>query len=146
MTDTAGNNCQSDYSLDNQVGYLMRLANQRHAAIFQANTVYGLTPTQFSALVRLAEHGQCSQNHLGRLASMDVATIKGVVDRLKHKGFVTVEKDPDDKRRALISLSAEGETMISGMKEAGHFITSETLKPLTTSEARSLVRILGKMA
>lgn len=145
MTDPAAST-KTEYTLDNQVGYLMRLASQRHAAIFQANAVYGLTPTQFSALIRLSEHGQCSQNHLGRLASMDVATIKGVVDRLKNKGFITVEKDPDDKRRALISLSAEGLSMIADMKQAGHRITSETLKPLTAAESRSLIRILNKMA
>lgn len=135
----------SGYSLDEQVGYLLRLANQRHAAIFQANTVRNLTPTQFSTLIRLSEQGKCSQNRLGRLASMDVATIKGVVDRLRQKGFVSVEKDPDDKRRTLISLTPESAAMIAEMKAAGHLITDETLEPLTASEKRNLVRILKKI-
>ncbi len=134
-----------DYALDEQVGYLLRLASQRHAAIFQANTVHKLTPTQFSTLIRLAEQGKCSQNRLGRLASMDVATIKGVVDRLRQKGFVTVEKDPNDKRRALISLTPEAVAMISEMTAAGHLITDETLTPLTESEKRNLVRLLKKI-
>ncbi|MTI02946.1 MarR family winged helix-turn-helix transcriptional regulator, partial [Roseibium sp. RKSG952] len=82
MTDS-----DDSYLLDSQVGYLLRLANQRHASIFQSHTLEGLTPTQFAALVRIAELGKCSQNRLGRLAAMDVATIKGVVDRLKQKGF-----------------------------------------------------------
>ena len=134
-----------DYALDEQVGYLLRLASQRHAAIFQTNTVRNLTPTQFSALIRLSEQGKCSQNRLGRLASMDVATIKGVVDRLRQKGFVSVEKDPHDKRRALISLTPEAAWMIDEMKAAGHLITEETLQPLTASEKRNLVRILKKI-
>ena len=74
---------QDPYRLDDQAGYLLRLASQRHAAIFQSLTLEGLTPTQFSALIRISEQGQCSQNHLGRLAAMDVATIKGVADRLR---------------------------------------------------------------
>ncbi|MBO9446769.1 MarR family transcriptional regulator [Ruegeria sp. R14_0] len=134
------------YALDEQVGYLLRLANQRHASIFQSHTIEGLTPTQFAALIRIAELGKCSQNRLGRLAAMDVATIKGVVDRLRQKGLTLVEPDPDDKRRTLISLSPEGEALVSRMKDVGQKITSETLKPLTTAEQRNLIRILRKIS
>ena len=91
-----------DYVLDEQIGYLLRLAGQRHAAIFQSLISEGLTPTQFSTLIRISEHGQVSQNHLGRLAAMDVATIKGVVDRLKAKALVIARPDPGDKRRSNI--------------------------------------------
>ena len=63
------------YELDAQVGYLLRLASQRHAVIFQAQISYGLTPTQFSTLIRVAEKGAVSQNQLGRLAAMDTACL-----------------------------------------------------------------------
>ncbi|MFT7594928.1 MAG: DNA-binding MarR family transcriptional regulator [Paracoccaceae bacterium] len=134
------------YNLDDQVGYLLRLASQRHAAIFQSHTREGLTPTQFSALIRISEQGQCSQNHLGRLAAMDVATIKGVVDRLRQKGLTVTEADPNDKRRMLISLSPEGAALVKEMHKVGHAITAETLSPLTTAEKRSMARMLRKMA
>lgn len=134
------------YLLDYQVGYILRLASQRHAAIFQANTIEGLTATQFAALVRLSEHGKCSQNRLGRLAAMDVATIKGVVDRLRQKGFTLTEPDPDDKRRTLISLSPEGEALVARMKEVGARITEETLAPLGPAEQRNLIRLLQKIS
>ena len=133
------------YYLDDQVGYLLRLVSQRHALIFQANTVDGLTPTQFSALVRISEVGSCSQNHLGRMAAMDVATIKGVVDRLRQKGLVTVTPDQTDRRRAVIALSDEGTALVEKMKAAGHKITAETLAPLSAAEQRSLLKTLRKM-
>lgn len=135
-----------NYALDEQVGYLLRLANQRHASIFQSHTLEGLTPTQFAALIRIAELGKCSQNRLGRLAAMDVATIKGVVDRLRQKGLTIIEPDPDDKRRTLISLSPEGEALVARMKDIGQKITNETLKPLTAAEQRNLIRILRKIS
>lgn len=134
------------YNLNDQIGYLLRLANQRHAMIFQNNTMYGLTPTQFAALMRIAEHGKCSQNHLGRLAAMDVATIKGVVDRLRQKGLALAEPDPGDKRRMLISLSEKGETIVEQMRQIGRNITEETLSPLTASEQRNLIKILRKIS
>ena len=79
---------EEPYVLDDQIGYLLRLANQRHTLIFQEQAVLELTPTQFSAMVRLLDEGECSQNELGRRTAMDVATVKGVVDRLRAKGLV----------------------------------------------------------
>ncbi len=134
------------YRLDDQIGYLLRLASQRHATIFQSQTIEGLTPTQFSALIRLSEQGKCSQNRLGRLAAMDVATIKGVADRLRQKGLIVAEPDPDDKRRTLISLSSAGAALVARMQSIGHAITSETLNPLTITEQRSLTKLLRKLA
>lgn len=113
--------------------------------IFQAHTLHGLTPTQFTALIRVAEQGECSQNHLGRLAAMDVATIKGVVDRLREKGLITIKPAPHDRRRSLISLSPEGEKLVGPLREVGHRITQETLQPLTASEQRNLLKILRKI-
>lgn len=145
MTNTE-NPPEGVYNLDDQVGYLLRLANQRHAAIFQAHTLYGLTPTQFAALIRIAEEGECSQNHLGRLAAMDVATIKGVVDRLRQKGLTKAAPAPNDKRRSLISLTPKGEQVVAEMREVGRRITRETLQPLTASEERNLLKILRKLS
>ena len=105
------------YVLDEQVGYLLRLATQRHTALFQSLIPEGITPTQFSAMIRLSEEKGCSQNHLGRLAGMDVATIKGVIDRLTQKGLTQVAADPTDRRRSAISLTDEGTAMIDRLMD-----------------------------
>ena len=44
-----------------------------------------------------------SQNRLGRLKAMDVATIKGVIDRLTARGLTETSADPKDGRRLLVS-------------------------------------------
>lgn len=134
------------YVLDDQVGYLLRLASQRHAAIFQASSLEGLTPTQFAALVRIGEQGKVSQNHLGRLAAMDVATIKGVVDRMRQKGLTRSEPDPKDKRRTLISLSPEGKALLQRMRKVGHEITEQTLGPLDEADRKAFLEMLRKLA
>ncbi len=136
---------ESDYVLENQIGYILRLASQRHSVIFQEHTIENITPTQFSALVRISENGECSQNHLGRLAGMDVATIKGVVDRLIQRGLVKSRPDTKDKRRLLVSLTEVGNLLIKDMKKAGRKITAETLLPLTSQEQKTLIKILKKI-
>ncbi|KMW60101.1 Transcriptional regulator, MarR family [Candidatus Rhodobacter oscarellae] len=133
------------YRLSEQVGYLLRLASQRHATIFQALISEDLTATQFSTLIRIAEHGHASQNHLGRMAAMDVATVKGVVDRLKSKGLVTSTADPKDKRRSNISLTHKGAVIVDTLVRDGLRITEETLRPLTRAEQRTFLALLAKL-
>lgn len=135
-----------DYCLDQQVGYLLRLASQRHATIFLQEISENLTPTQFSTLMRVSEGGELSQNHLGRSASMDVATVKGVVDRLKAKELVQSRSDKDDKRRLLISLTPKGSELIETLKEDGTRITESTLAPLRNAERKTLISLLMKIS
>ncbi|MEO9820213.1 MAG: MarR family winged helix-turn-helix transcriptional regulator [Paracoccaceae bacterium] len=145
MTTNHVNTENPDYSLEDQIGFMLRVASQRHANIFQSNIVGRLTPTQFSTIIRLAEVGKVSQNHLGRLTAMDVATIKGVVDRLKTKGLIQSEPDLVDKRRSVISLSPQGEALVSDLKRAGRQISTETLAPLNAKEQKTLLGLLRKI-
>lgn len=134
------------YILEEQIGYILRMASQRHATIFQSLSPEGLTPRQFSVLVRIDEVGPCSQNHLGRLTAMDVATIKGVVDRLKRKGLVALEPDESDKRRTIIRLTRSATSMIKHLHAVGRQISAETSKPLSDDERDTLIRLLKKIS
>ena len=91
--ETGSMNPSDPYVLERQVGFVMRRAVQRHIAIF-SSLIPELTPTQFAALAKLCELGQASQNELGRLTSMDAATIKGVVDRLRARDLISAAPLP----------------------------------------------------
>lgn len=135
-----------DYVLDHQVGFLLRRANQRHTGIFSRLMPEGVTPTRFAALVKLHEHGAVSQNRLGRLTAMDVATIKGVVDRLRDRGLVTSTRDTEDARRQLVSLTEAGRALVVGMLPVARDVTRETTAPLSPAEARMLEELLAKIS
>ena len=133
------------YVLEEQVGFLMRVATQRHSAIFTSDMVDGLTPPQFAALAKLLEVGPCSQNHLGRLIYLDAATIKGVVDRLLARGLVTTGHDPQDRRRRAVMLTASGRRVTEAAISVAAEITAQTLAPLSVEEQRAVVRFLKKL-
>ncbi len=76
---------------------------------------------------------------------MDVATVKGVVDRLRDKGLIGSRPDPGDGRRSLISLTEAGELVIAELKAAGSRITTETLAPLEVAEREVFVGLLRKL-
>jgi DNA-binding MarR family transcriptional regulator len=133
------------YVLDEQVGFLLRVAMQRHTSIFMSRMIEGLTQTQFAALSKLHEVGPCSQNHLGRLIFLDAATIKGVVDRLGVRGFVTALADPNDRRRRAVALTERGREVTQTAQAVAAEITAATLSPLTEDERRLASQLLKKL-
>jgi len=137
---------RTGYVLDEQVGFLMRVAMQRHTSIFMSRMIEGLTQTQFAAMAKLHEVGPCSQNHLGRLIYLDAATIKGVVDRLSARGFVTALNDPNDRRRRAVALTERGREVTEAAMTVAAEITAATLAPLTPDEQRLVTRLLKKLA
>jgi len=136
---------QGRYVLDDQGGFLMRVAMQRHTSIFTSRMIEGLTQTQFAALAKLYEVGPCSQNHLGRLIYLDAATIKGVVDRLHLRGLVTALNDLKDRRRRAVALTDRGRQVTEAAMRVAAEITAATLAPLTADEQRQISKLLRKL-
>jgi len=133
------------YVLDEQIGFILRQVSQRHAAIFARDIGIDLTPTQWAALAKLQETGPCSQNLLGRLTAMDVATIKGVIDRLTARGLTETSPDPEDGRRLLVSLTRAGQQMAEKAAPSALAISRETLAPLDAKEREALMVLLNKL-
>ena len=136
---------QGGYSLDEQVGFLLRVAMQRHTAIFATRMTEGLTQTQFAALAKLYDLGPCSQNHLGRHIYLDAATVKGVVDRLAARGLLTAVADPQDRRRRAVTLTERGRAVTEQAIAVAAEITAATLAPLGEDEQAAVVRLLKKL-
>ena len=133
------------YILDDQVGFLLRQAQQRHTNIFAALMVEELTPTQWAVLAKLRECGPCSQNLLGRQTAMDAATIKGVIDRLTKRGVTVTTADPGDGRRLMVALTPAGEAIYERGKPMAERITAATLEPLSAAEREAFVRLLRRL-
>ena len=104
-----------------------------------------VTPTQWAALAKLHEIGPTSKNLLGRMTAMDVATIKGVVDRLMKRGFLRSKPDAADARRRLIAFSGVGRAFVEASFVAAHEIARETLAPLGEGEQAAFFALLEKL-
>ena len=137
----------TNYNLEDQVGHLMRRANQRHAAIFfEGLNDQQLTAMQFAVLVKISDEEEVSQNRLGRLAAMDPATVQGVVRRLKERALIDARPDPDDRRRSLWRLSKAGKSLVIAAIPIAKQITERTLGPLTKSERNTFLALLRKLS
>jgi len=133
------------YVLDHQIGFALRLAHQRHTALFAERMGEDLTTTQWAALAKLWQTGPTSQNRLGRLTGMDASTIRGVVARLMKHGLVDTRPDKEDARLLLIGLTRDGTQLYRTLAPIALEITEETLSPLGKDERETLMRLLDKL-
>ncbi len=134
------------YSLDEQIGHLLRRAYQRAAATFMATSRSVATPMQFAVLARLWEKGRVSQNELGRLAAMDPPTVHGVVRRLRERRFITSLRDPADRRLILYQLTPSGRRLVRELIELEAVTTARILAPLSIPQRHQLLDLLRPIA
>ena len=134
------------YTIEQQVGFLLRRAHQRSSGIFQNEFAdSGLTPLQFTSLVKIRDQGRASQNLLGRLTHADPATIMGVINRLVDRGLIRKSADPDDKRKSILILTSKGLNLIESLETAAREVSEETLAPLSPNEQKTFLRLLTKL-
>lgn len=134
------------YVLESQVGHLLRRANQRHTALFARRFMaFDLTPLQFAVLMKLREAGPLSQNLLGRQTAMDPNTVQGVILRLLRRRLIDRSSSPEDKRRKVLALTAEGSALADKLVTDGLAISEETLAPLNAAQRRQFLTLLGKL-
>ena len=144
---TSGATPAARFRLDGQVGFLLRRAYQRASANLARGTArYRVTVPQFAALARLYEHGELSQNLLGRLVAMEPANIRDVVRRLARRGLVATGPAAGDARLVQVSLTAAGRVLAGRLIAIDIACTEQTLAALRPGERRTLCELLLRLA
>ncbi|MEQ1536341.1 MAG: MarR family transcriptional regulator [Burkholderiaceae bacterium] len=127
-------------------GHLIRRAHQLAVSIFAENTVtFDITPVQFAMLNALVDEPGEDQITLAGKVAFDAATSGAVIARLEAKGLLRRDADPKDKRRKLLTATAEGEKVVIAMKAAVADVQGQIMQPLTVKEAAQLTALLGKL-
>ncbi|MBF7688552.1 MarR family winged helix-turn-helix transcriptional regulator [Acinetobacter rathckeae] len=138
---------QNTYVLDQQVGYLLRKAYQRHLAIFQQNIGSPqLTSVQFTVLYTVNLLGHCSQKELVESTAIDQATIRGIVERLIKRELLLQSQDAIDKRKVKIHITELGKITLAEATEKAQLISSKTLEILNPAEQLALLYLLKKLS
>lgn len=131
-------------TLDSHAGFLLRCAWQRSTADLGA-VIDPLTAAQYAVLARLLEHGELSQNRLGRLVAMERGNIHELVARLSDAGLIATRGDPDDRRLLLVSLTRDGKQAAERAVALADGALDKTLAPLNVAERRTLLALLRKI-
>ena len=69
---------------------------------------FGLTGPQLIILREISQTDEITASDISKAISLSQATVTGVLDRLEKRGYVVRKQSKQDRRRALVELTASG--------------------------------------
>jgi DNA-binding MarR family transcriptional regulator len=124
------------------ISYLARVA--RRAS--DTRVPHCLRPRQLLALTLLDEHGPVTQQALGEALRLDPSNVVGLLNELEERGLVTRRRDPADRRRHIVELSAAGADELARTNSQLRLVEDDVLKALTAQERTTLHTLLVRAA
>jgi DNA-binding MarR family transcriptional regulator len=99
-----------------------------------------LSITQLRNLIILSSRGP---QHVGQLAvalGVSEPSASQILDRLAQRGLVRREADPTDRRRIMVSITAEGEGLLDPVRTSRSIVAEGLLDRLDDDSLAALVR------
>jgi len=127
-------------------GHLIRRVHQVSTAYFAEECGGDLTAVQYAALVAIGAHPGIDATRLSEIIYFDRSTIGDVLDRMVGKDWIRRASTPTDRRVKLLEITPAGQGVLQQVEPAIGRVQARLLAPLTPAEARTLTRLLSKMA
>jgi DNA-binding MarR family transcriptional regulator len=124
---------------------LSRVKAEMHEALERELAPFDITAAQYVILANLATGDVDSASKLCKGVSYDPGAMTRMLDRLEGKGLVRRARCPDDRRKVILELTAQGSAVYPKLAER----QSEVLKRFTCgfseTEAAQLAKLLQRM-
>ncbi|MEV4110202.1 MarR family transcriptional regulator [Nonomuraea sp. NPDC049695] len=126
-----------------RLGTLGAVVTERFSARL---TAHDLKPKQVGLLAVLDSGAAASQLDIAKLMNVAPSLVVSLADRLEELGAVRRERDPSDRRRQTLTLTARGRDLLSACTEAAAEIDAELTEGLGPEEAEVLRGAMRKLA
>src|SRR5439155_4040117 len=108
-------------------------------------SAFGVTADQFVLLACLAEQDAITQRELAHRASSDPSTVRAMLVLLEGRGLVARERDPDDSRARVVTLTIKGHRLFERLWRTSEPIRAQLLSGFSADETRLLVDCLRRL-
>ena len=108
-------------------------------------TQTGLSGPQLICLRQLASAGAMQTSHLAAAVNLSPATVCGILNRLEERGLVVRERQRDDRRRVVVSLSEVGQDTVDTAPPALHDSFLFKLRALPAGKKARIRATLGQI-
>jgi len=106
----------------------------------------GMRLRQFIVLSYLAERGRVSQQELGDALCMDANNLVLLLNETEGARFVQRRRDPSDRRRHTVTLTAAGARELEHVRTIVERIQDDFLAPLDEAGREQLFELLSRLA
>jgi DNA-binding MarR family transcriptional regulator len=121
------------------------LARRGAALVGESLAQEGVRRQHFAVLTSLAEQGAASQAALGRRLWIDRSDLHALLAELERDGLVARVRDPDDRRRNVVTLTPAGKTTLRRLDKRIDAAQTALLEPLSAADRRELIRLLERV-
>jgi DNA-binding MarR family transcriptional regulator len=104
----------------------------------EVHTRHELSPRQFQLLGLLHESGPLGQRELGQLMEIDPSILVTLLNPLEAEGVLSRRRDPLDRRRHLVTLTARGERRLAAAAQAQREAEDELFAGLDEQQREEL--------
>lgn len=116
-----------------------RVAVRGHEALEQQ---LGLSGRDYTALAVISEDSPSSQSELAKLIGKAPAMCVGMLDEMEESGLVARGRDPKDRRRSVVTLTAKGTEMLAKADALAAEIEAQVIQGLSARERERLLELL----
>jgi DNA-binding MarR family transcriptional regulator len=106
---------------------------------------YKLTGPEWRIMAVLGQSGAQSALNLAEQTTMDKVRVSRAIAKLLKSGVVTRQSDPEDRRRAILNLTAKGQAIYAEIVPLVQDIEADILAILSNAERTALERVLAKI-
>jgi DNA-binding MarR family transcriptional regulator len=121
---------------------LTRLAKQVYRR--SSEELLGMHLRLLMALSYVRDHDGVPQQELGDVLCMDANNVVLLLNELEELEYVTRRRDPEDRRRHLVELTAHGRRALTSAERAQEAIEDEVLQGLQPDERAILHELLTR--
>jgi len=100
----------------------------------------------YSVLALLSEGARATQAAIADALMLDPSRLVALLDSLEERGMIVRQRDPQDRRRHVVSINARGTTELAKMRRIVNAMEEEFFSPLTADERATLHRLLVTLA
>ena len=125
---------------------LARLGQESTARFRRALRPLNMGAQQFIVLKQLQVFGSCSQGELADALGIDYSNLAGVTQQLYERGLIERHRDPADRRRYVVQLTADGRRLLADADHAIMEGEEGMLSTLEEGERTQLWELLRRMA
>lgn len=111
----------------------------------KAKQTAGLTGPQLWTIKVVSELSPVKVSDLARNMYLHPATMVGIIDRLEKKGLVSRTRSESDRRVVLITLTSQGEDLISKAPEVAQGLLVSGLKALPLARQKAIGEALSHL-
>jgi DNA-binding MarR family transcriptional regulator len=109
------------------------------------NTETCLTHAQVRALVALREKTEVTAGALAKAADLNPASVTAMLDHLEERGIVARRRDVEDRRRVVVSLTAEGRRLMVEGRARWQGKLDAALRELDDEDVASAARVMRSL-